>query len=182
MEVKYFKSDSDFLPKKCSRRCNGGVDRISLWKHVPNLNLNAKLLTNHYQEPIRGSAWDAERCKYIEIVSSVLQSRKAPLLKELRISLYANKSAQCAVAKWLEFVVSRQVERLRLDFLCVGPSDVVSCEELLGDNKVCLPQNLIGYKSLKSLHLRWFKVSGEAIESFLRNCPCWRNCISNIQF
>ncbi|XP_057808135.1 F-box/LRR-repeat protein At3g26922-like [Salvia miltiorrhiza] len=204
MDVKYFKSDSDFLAKEwCYRRCNGGVDRISelpdeiilgilsflslrecvttsvlssrwsdLWKHTPNLNLNAKLLTNHYQEPIQGHAWDAERCKYIEIVNSILQSHKAPSLKEFRISLYANKSAQCAVAKWLEFVLSRHVERLILDLVCDDTRNsvstyAVSLEELLRDR----PQDLIGFKSLKSLRLKGFRVSGEAIDSFLCNCP-----------
>ncbi|XP_057808100.1 putative F-box/FBD/LRR-repeat protein At4g13965 [Salvia miltiorrhiza] len=174
---------------ECCERCDGGVDRLSelpneiilvilsflslgecvttsvlssrwsdLWKHIPNLNLDAKLLTNDYHSLIRGSKWDAERCKYIEIVNSVLQSHKSPSLKEFRISLYANESAQCAVAKWLEFGISRQVEKLELDLQCQ-------------DSKVCLPQNLIGFKSLKSLCLKYFKVSGQAIDSLLRNCP-----------
>ncbi|XP_057808480.1 putative FBD-associated F-box protein At3g50710 [Salvia miltiorrhiza] len=186
---------------ECSRRCDGGVHRISelpdeivlvilsflslresvttsvlssrwldLWKHIPNLNLDAKLLTNQYKKPIRRSnTWYAEMCKYIEIVNSVLQPHKAPWLKEFRISLIADKSAQCAVTKWLEFVLSRQVERLELDLQCQGTcikvsSYVVSLEELLKDR----PQNLIGFKSLKSLCLKGFNVSGEAIDSFQR--------------
>ncbi|XP_057788551.1 putative F-box/FBD/LRR-repeat protein At4g13965 [Salvia miltiorrhiza] len=176
--------DSDFLPKKSSRRC----DRISelpdeiilvilsflslresvttsvlssrwsdLWKHTPNLNLDAKLLTNRYKKPI-------------EIINSVLQSHKAPSLNEFRISLYVNYLEQRAVAKWLEFVVSRQVERLELDLLGTElevPIFKVSLLELLRER----PQNLIGFKSLKSLCLKGFLVSGEVIDSFLRNCP-----------
>ncbi|KAL6505457.1 hypothetical protein OROHE_022836 [Orobanche hederae] len=248
MDGKYFKPGSNFLLKKCSRRCDGGVDinqlpdeiilvilsnlslresvrtnvlssrwsdlwkhtpnlkfdRISqlpdeiivlilsflplnesiatsvlssrwsnLWKRTPKLNFNTNLLKINGGNPIpvRGR-WHVESWKYLEMVSSVLQSHKAPSLKEIKISLCVSKSARFLVAKWLEFVFSRKVGRLELDFLCEEATRMVDLNELFRDKNIygCL-QDLIAFKSLKRLSLKCVKVGGEAIRLFLCNCP-----------
>ncbi|KAL6529157.1 hypothetical protein OROGR_014780 [Orobanche gracilis] len=262
MDEKYFKPDSKFVLKKCSRSCDGGVDRISelphkngvdridqlpddiilvilsnlllresvrtsvlssrwsdlwkhtpslkfdrisqlpdeiiililsflplnesvatsvlssrwcnLWKRTPKLDFNANLLKINRGNPIpvRGR-WHVESCKnYLELVSSVLQSHKAPSLKEFKISLYVSKSALFVVAKWLEFVFSREVVWLELDFLCEVAMHMVALDELFRDENIYgCPQDVIAFKSLKRLCLKCVKVGGEVIRLFLRNCP-----------
>ncbi|XP_042006758.1 uncharacterized protein LOC121755523 isoform X2 [Salvia splendens] len=100
------------------------------------------------------------------MVNSALESHRAPYLKQFRICFYINKSAQSTVTKWLEFVWSRQVERLELRFLCRSQNRTVVLEDMLG-----------GMRPMKYLReLCWInmKVSGEDISLFLRNCPLLR--------
>lgn len=85
-----------------------------LWKHTPNLDFNAQLLKT---SPNGGGSWDGEKCKYREMVNSVLQSHKAPSLKEFRISLYVTKSAYCIVN--------------------VGRQSAIVLEELLKESRIC---------------------------------------------
>ncbi|KAG6406866.1 hypothetical protein SASPL_134478 [Salvia splendens] len=96
------------------------------------------------------------------MVNSALESHQAIFLERFKIFIYINKSAQSTVTKWLEFVGSRQVERLELDFLCLSEKHGVE----LGD--------LRPMKYLKTMCLRSLKVSGEDISLFLRNCPLLR--------
>ncbi|KAH6767931.1 hypothetical protein C2S52_000078 [Perilla frutescens var. hirtella] len=193
MAVKPLKLDSKFPSEKVNgfdMRCDSGFDRISqlpdsiiisilcflplkeaaatsvlssrwseLWKHVPNLNFYAETLDTLTKECIP---------KYIEWVNSVIQSHKALSLENFTISFYVDISAQCMVNKWLEFVFSRRVERLELDFLCRSRKNRVVL-----DSSICqaLTQTPRFFKSLKELCLRKIKLSGEAVELFLCNCP-----------
>ncbi|KAG6406868.1 hypothetical protein SASPL_134480 [Salvia splendens] len=116
---------------------------------------------------IEHDSWDAETCKHVKVVNSVLESHQAINVKHLRISFYVNKSAQSAVAKWLEFVWARQVKRLRLNFHCHSVNHAL----VLGDSMGGVTRPM---KYLKSLSLRSMTISGEDISLFLQNCPLFK--------
>ncbi|XP_057772291.1 uncharacterized protein LOC130991872 [Salvia miltiorrhiza] len=97
------------------------------------------------------------------MVNSAIESHQALCLKKFSMSFYVNESGKSAVAKWLEFVWSTQVECLILSFRCSRPRSMVVLKELLGEMR---PMNY-----LKKLFLGTMRVSGEDISLFLRNCP-----------
>lgn len=104
----------------------------NLWKQTHILNFSSKILNLNNSSNVQGSSWDAERCKYIKLVNSVLQSHKALILKRFKISFYVNKSAQSHVDKWLELLLSRRVKSADLNFKCWEERDkVVVFEEFL---------------------------------------------------
>lgn len=98
----------------------------------------------------------------MKTVNSALKLHQALFLERFRIHFYINKSAQRKVTKWLEFVESRRVKRLDLDFLCQREKHRVALRDLRP------------MKYLEILCLRSLQMSGEDISNFLRNCPLLR--------
>ncbi|XP_042009310.1 F-box/LRR-repeat protein At3g26922-like [Salvia splendens] len=137
---------------------------LGLWKHTYHLRFNdtsrsCNIKTEH-------ASWDAETCKNVKLVNSVLKSHQSPFLNLFMIHFYINKSAQSIVAKWLEFVWSRQVKSLDLDLCCVSENNAVVLGDSLGEMKPM--------KYLQTLYFTNIKVSGEDIALFLKNCPILR--------
>ncbi|XP_047978631.1 F-box/LRR-repeat protein At3g26922-like [Salvia hispanica] len=134
----------------------------NLWKHTPNLDLFNRNYVRKTTE-IEHTSWDFETCQNVKMVNSALESHQAPCLKQFRICFYINKSAQSTITKWLEFVWSRQVERLELSFSCLRQKQAVVLEDMLGEMRPM--------KHLRELCLINMKVSSGDISLFLRNCP-----------
>ncbi|XP_047983531.1 putative F-box/FBD/LRR-repeat protein At4g13965 [Salvia hispanica] len=140
----------------------------NLWKHTSNLDfVNINRRHNKRTTEIEHDSWDVSTCKNVKMVNSVLESHKALFLKEFRIQFYINNSAQSTITKWLEFVWSRQVERLKLKFIC---ENSLKHKLLLGD----LLGEIRPMQHLKTLSLRSLIMSGEDISLFLKNCPLLR--------
>lgn len=118
-----------------------------LWRHSPKLRFDTNTTAG--------------------VVDSVLESHKALSLNRFSISCHVDKSAHSRVAKWLDFVFSRQVETLKLDLLCDQPFDRLEFSELLRESRV----SMLFFRSLKRLCLEHLKLSGEDVGIFLSNCP-----------
>ncbi|KAL1534172.1 hypothetical protein AAHA92_30390 [Salvia divinorum] len=139
---------------------------LDLWKHTCNLNFFDSNNIIQIKSETEHDSWDLETCKHVKTVNSALQSHQALSLKRFRLCFYANKSAQSTIIKWLEFVWSRRVKRLDLNFRCESRRHAVVLQDLLGEMRPM--------KYLETLVLKLMKVSGEDISLFLRNCPFLR--------
>ncbi|KAL8039165.1 hypothetical protein ABFX02_10G017100 [Erythranthe guttata] len=146
---------------------------INLWKHTPSLNFDAlNALTNKIQE---SSDWrkllKTERRNYRRWVNSVLRSHKSTTLKEFIICFDLNNSYKSSIARWLDFAFARQVQTLELD-LNTYSNCLFSGEFLYDRRSVGAPKSMVvGFKSLKSLTLRYIDMTGGDIECILQNCP-----------
>ncbi|KAK6120284.1 hypothetical protein DH2020_045975 [Rehmannia glutinosa] len=151
---------------------------INLWKHTSSLNFDAESALQKIAEPEvvekKYELLEMERPKYIKWVKRVLQSHKAPTLKEFRICFALSRSNRNAITRWLKFAFARKVERLELDLdgellmLSRPYENYTFPEELLTRS---IGAASIDFKSLRALSLKFVNVSGEAVEFFLRNCP-----------
>ncbi|XP_047943232.1 F-box/LRR-repeat protein At3g26922-like [Salvia hispanica] len=139
---------------------------LDLWKHTNHLDFFDTDDLYREKSDTEHDLWDVGTCKHVKMVNSVLESHQAPFLEEFRLHFYVNKSAQSAVAKWLRFVWSRQVESLDLNFRCDKENDLVVLEDLLGEMKPM--------KYLQNLSLMMMKLRGEDVSLFLKNCPLLR--------
>ncbi|KAL7095353.1 hypothetical protein ACP275_10G018700 [Erythranthe tilingii] len=146
---------------------------INLWKHTPSLNFDAlSALRNKIQE---SSDWrnllKTERRNYRRWVNSVLRSHKSTTLKEFIIRFDLNNSYKSSIAQWLDFAFARQVQTLELD-LGIYSNCLFSGEFLYDRRSVGAPKSMVvGFKSLKSLTLRYIDMTGGDIECILHNCP-----------
>ncbi|KAL8039158.1 hypothetical protein ABFX02_10G016800 [Erythranthe guttata] len=146
---------------------------INLWKHTPSLNFDAlSALRNKIQE---SSDWrkllKTERRNYRRWVNSVLRSHKSTTLKEFIIRFDLNNSYKSSIARWLDFAFARQVQTLELD-LGIYSNCLFSGEFLYDRRSVGAPKSMVvGFKSLKSLTLRYIDMTGGDIECILHNCP-----------
>ncbi|GER45560.1 F-box family protein, partial [Striga asiatica] len=153
--------------KEAGRTCVLSSRWRNLWSYISYLNFDDySSMEKIIQDPNFRSV---EREKYVRWVDSVLQSHRGFSLKELRICFSLIKSP--SITKWLEFAFERHIEKLELNLSdgdCVHGSDetYVFPQELLQENS-----RIFNYKTLKVLCLDCTKVSGEAIEFFLRYCP-----------
>ncbi|XP_012827731.1 PREDICTED: putative F-box/FBD/LRR-repeat protein At3g49030 [Erythranthe guttata] len=116
-----------------------------------------------------------ERRKYVKWVNSVLRSHKSTVLKEFRIHFPLNTSGRKKITRWLEFALSRQVQKLELDIHNYHDP----CKEYLFPDGFLIPSScrdnnpcmLVDFKSLRSLSLKSVSVSDGDINFFLDNCP-----------
>ncbi|EYU24345.1 hypothetical protein ABFS82_03G009600 [Erythranthe guttata] len=143
---------------------------INLWKYSTCLNLDRytdfkKIRRKH---PTTGDMLvDNERRNYVTWVNRILRSHKAPTLKQFRISFGLNRKHRKSITRWLEFALSRQVQRLELDLIYYNEPLMYYRfpDELLSHTFI------INFKSLRELIFSHVDVSDGAIEFFLRNCP-----------
>ncbi|EYU36072.1 hypothetical protein MIMGU_mgv1a019763mg, partial [Erythranthe guttata] len=161
-----------FLPVKQAARTSVLSSRwINLWKHISRLDFDAESAL--VKIAIDYNLHSEESCKYVEWVNRVIQSHKAETLKEFRVCFDLSPSAENAITQWLEFALLRHVEKLDLDVsagsLRVYTRDYAFPEKFLKPRSQS--SSCIDFKSLKALSLKCVKLSGEAIEFFLRNCP-----------
>ncbi|KAL7115645.1 hypothetical protein ACP275_04G195000 [Erythranthe tilingii] len=146
---------------------------INLWKHTPSLDFDDKsVLRKVYNQD---EVLKIERRKYVKWVNSVLRSHKSTVLKEFRIHFPLNTSGRKKITRWLEFALSRQVQKLELDIQNYHDP----CKEYLFPDGFLIPSScrdnnpcmLVDFKSLRSLSLKSVGVSDGDINFFLDNCP-----------
>ncbi|KAL7084833.1 hypothetical protein ACP275_14G246100 [Erythranthe tilingii] len=164
-----------FLPLKEAARTTVLSSRwINLWKHISRLDFDA--VSALVKIAIDYNLHGEESCKYVEWVNRVIQSHKAETLKEFSVCFDLSPSAENAITQWLEFALVRHVEKLDLD-VSAGSLRVYTRDYAYYafPEKFLKPpsqsSSRIDLKSLKALSLKYVKLSGEAIEFFLRNCP-----------
>ncbi|CAI9116819.1 OLC1v1018080C1 [Oldenlandia corymbosa var. corymbosa] len=129
------------------------------------------------------------RQKCVNWVNKVLLSHKATFLDVFRVRCYLNKFFAKDVDKWLQYVSTRRVKSLDLNFLRYDgvPSDVewaytfphdilgltyasAVCTTDSGENGINFDTRF-GFNALRNLALKNVSVCGKVLEFFLHNCP-----------
>lgn len=129
-----------------------------------------------------------ERPKYINWVNRVTRQHKGPTIDEFRICFDLDKSSRGAIDKWVEFAISKRVQKLELDLLENGemlrqpprnyPLPIKIFDRSLGStvkrHYLNLPKTVsdkeMEIKFLKLLFLKCVNVSEEALTKLLINC------------
>ncbi|XP_024989590.1 putative F-box/LRR-repeat protein At4g15060 isoform X2 [Cynara cardunculus var. scolymus] len=152
-----------------------------------------------------------ERPKYINWVNRVTRQHKGPTIDEFRICFDLDKSSKGAIDKWVEFAISKRVQKLELDLLENGemlrqpPRNYVFPIKIFDRSlglsvkrqSLSVPRMVSGkemeIKFLKSLFLKCVNVSEEALRKLLTSCPALQQlsihgsgdliscCISHLQ-
>ncbi|KAL4575003.1 hypothetical protein LXL04_021843 [Taraxacum kok-saghyz] len=116
-----------------------------------------------------------ERPKYINWVNRVTRQHKAPTIISFRISFDLDKSSKGAIDKWVDFAISKRVQKLELDLLENGetlrqpPKNYVFPIKSINLPKLVYRRET-ELKFLKSLFLKCVNVSEEAFGKLLTNC------------
>ncbi|KAL4626243.1 hypothetical protein ACB092_05G082100 [Castanea dentata] len=128
---------------------------------------------------------------YVKWVDHVLGQYEVSTINEFRISFDLDQNSTHAINSWIEFAMTREVQRLEMDLLGRRPYNALSskrcrskCKRLwrsqscgCSSEQFCL--NLLstrtptfcGFKFLKDLYLKNVGITQEVIEYFLANCP-----------
>ncbi|KAI3817824.1 hypothetical protein L1987_11622 [Smallanthus sonchifolius] len=130
-----------------------------------------------------------ERPKYINWVNRVTRQHKGPTIDDLRICFDLDKTSKCAIDKWVEYAVSKRVQKLELDLLENGemlrqtPRNYVFPIKIFDRSSgltakrpaLTVPKTVsvkeMEIKSLKSLFLKCVNVSEDTIAKLLISCP-----------
>nr|XP_016447010.1 PREDICTED: F-box/LRR-repeat protein At3g26922-like [Nicotiana tabacum] len=159
---------------------------LRLWTCIPRLDFDATKPLDEVASQFKLRKRHMK--KYLRWVNRTLQMCKGQRLDQFRVNFDLNKFAQREIDSWLEFALSREVQRLELDLLKGGEDirDFDYCytfpERLLGLNGFSsgLPHSINfqtsplvsqNFKSVKMLLLKSVNVTGEVLEFFLHNCP-----------
>ncbi|GMY08247.1 F-box/FBD/LRR-repeat protein At1g16930-like isoform X1 [Fagus crenata] len=145
---------------------------------------------------------ETERQRFVERVNHFLgENDEVPTIDEFRISFDLNQSFTQAINSWIEFAMTRQVQRLEMDLLGFRPYHGLSsrhlskkkkkdgwssrlwnekCRQLLSSQQSCgwsRTQFCLSLPSirpptfLKELYLKNVSITQEVVEYFLANCP-----------
>ncbi|XP_076890965.1 putative FBD-associated F-box protein At5g38570 [Bidens hawaiensis] len=119
-----------------------------------------------------------ERPKYINWVNRVIRQHKGPTIDDLRICFDLDKTSKSAIDKWVEFAVSKRVQKLELDLLENGetlrqtPRNYAFPIKIF--ERLTVKRNSLSFpktETLKSLFLKCVNVSEDTIAKLLVNCP-----------
>ncbi|KAF3960496.1 hypothetical protein CMV_014799 [Castanea mollissima] len=128
---------------------------------------------------------------YVKWVDRVLGQYEVSTINEIRISFDLDQNSTHAINSWIEFAMTRELQRLEMDLLGRRPYNALSsrrcsskCKRLwrsqsCGPSREQFCLNLLstrtptfrGYKFLKDLYLKNVGITQEVIEHFLANCP-----------
>lgn len=158
---------------------------LPLWTYIYRLHFNATKPLN--EVALNPKLRKMHMNKYIRWVNRTLQMCKVERLDQFRVCFDLNKFAHHDIDRWLEFAVSRQVQRLELDLLKGGevtryspycynfPAQHFGLNDYAAQPRLSyvhkLPPLLRNFKSLKVLLFKSVNVTGEVLEFFLYNCP-----------
>ncbi|KVI09956.1 putative FBD-associated F-box protein At5g56700 isoform X2 [Cynara cardunculus var. scolymus] len=131
----------------------------------------------------------AERNNYINWVNRIIRQHKSPIIDEFKICFDLDKNAKGAIRKWIEFAISKNVQRLELDLRqknglisygwknYVFPNKIFdrkcgSSSKRPSFNALVRPYaTVMEIKFLKALILKRVDVDDEGLKKILSNCP-----------
>ena len=152
-----------------------------LWTSITILDFDATKATDTIQSgPM-----------YVKWVDRVLGQYEVSTINEFRISFDLDQNFMHAINSWIEFAMTREVQRLEMDLLGQRPYNTLSsrrcsskCKRLwisqsCGSSREQFCLNLLsartptfhGNNFLKDLYLKNVGITQEVIEYFLANCP-----------
>ncbi|KAL3512618.1 hypothetical protein ACH5RR_025335 [Cinchona calisaya] len=127
-----------------------------------------------------------ERHRYVRWVNKVLRScSKGNNIEEFRVFFNLDISSKKSIDKWLMFALSRKVQRIELNLTLDGGTSSRRDEDCYTfPCKFFIPRKYPGprlrsmnpctsfeIKYLRALSLTFVRVTGEAVQDLLRNCP-----------
>ncbi|KAK4579390.1 hypothetical protein RGQ29_029169 [Quercus rubra] len=152
-----------------------------LWTSITILDFDATKATDTIQSgPM-----------YVKWVDRVLGQYEVSTINEFRISFDLDQNFMHAINSWIEFAMTREVQRLEMDLLGQRPYNTLSsrrcsskCKRLwisqsCGSSREQFCLNLLsartptfhGNNFLKDLYLKNVGITQEVIDYFLANCP-----------
>ncbi|CAI0419979.1 unnamed protein product [Linum tenue] len=154
---------------------------VDLWKFVPNLDFDVPKVRQCIWENYWNSG-DMEpvlfgRRRYIEWVNRVLTHYQGRKVNNFHVcfNIHNESNANGDIDRWLDFAISKRVQKLKLDFERYGDAswDASGCyifsERCFKHMKTS--EGLSDIRFLQSLCLAFVDVSDEILEHFLCNCP-----------
>ena len=155
-----------------------------LWAYSTRLDFDSKnalgkLIINQSTERPRYVEWVD---RFVECVDHVLGEYEVPTLDEFKISFDLDQRSTESINSWVEFAMTRPVQRLEMDLLGIRPYHYFqnlyykqSCgcspkQFSLNLPRICPPTSL-GFKFLKDFYLKNVSITTEVLEYFLANCP-----------
>ena len=109
-----------------------------------------------------------EREKFLQWVNHTPKSYRISTIDEFMVCFEFNDGSKSHVDGWIDFAISKGVNRLELDFTAAESYKCTRCymfpNERFTSEKTCI-------KSLTSLTLKYIRLTGELLEHFLSNCP-----------
>ncbi|CAN0841161.1 Putative F-box/LRR-repeat protein At5g02930 [Linum grandiflorum] len=144
---------------------------VDLWKLLPNLELDYGSMLNEKL---------VEKKTYIQLVSKVLAQHKGPKVNNLRICLQLTSTSNSNgdIERWVEFAISKGVERLALDFNRGPPRANYDSEfdeyddygELKGFSQSGVLLGLSNIRFFRALHLRSVQLTDAIFNHLVLNC------------
>ncbi|GMY08138.1 F-box/FBD/LRR-repeat protein At1g16930-like isoform X2 [Fagus crenata] len=155
-----------------------------LWAYSTRLDFDSKnalgkLIINQSTERPRYVEWVDG---FVECVDHVLGEYEVPTLDKFKISFDLDQRSTESINSWVEFAMTRPVQRLEMDLLGIRPYHYFqnlyykqSCgcspkQFSLNLPRICPPTSL-GFKFLKDFYLKNVSITTEVLEYFLANCP-----------
>ncbi|KVI09943.1 FBD-like protein, partial [Cynara cardunculus var. scolymus] len=163
-----------------------------LWCQAVRLDFedNKRLDDNIVAQPkLRPKLRLLERNKYINRVNRVIRQHRSAMIEEFKICFDLDKYCKGSISKWIEFALSKNVQKLELDLIdksqmCSDPAlnfvfpnkilDRISGSSLKRQSYSTVPRmpstKVMGIKFLKVLILKCVNINDEAISKILVSC------------
>jgi hypothetical protein len=186
-----------------SRRWRSYITRLRLhFDDTKALRKDQSTERQRFFERVNHFWGETERQRFVERVNHFLgENDEVPTIDEFRISFDLNQSSTEAINSWIEFAMTRQVQRLEMDLLGFRPYHGLysrhlskkkkkngwssrlwneKCRQLLSSQQSCgwsRTQFCLSLPSirpptfLKELYLKNVSITQEVVEYFLANCP-----------
>lgn len=161
-----------------------------VWKSSTSLNFDVKFGVG---KPflrfcrLEYEKMDQESRRYVNWVDSVMETHRAPTIKQFRVCFDIDCRFTTSVNRWIEFAMNKRVHTLQLEFYRETREDVYqfphkilglereSALKLSSDSSGTPSLDFCGcnirFNFLKVLHFREVDVTQDVFEYFLSNCP-----------
>ncbi|THG03337.1 F-box/FBD/LRR-repeat protein At5g53840-like [Camellia sinensis] len=141
-----------------------------LWTSVSALNFDAnETLDTIVANP---ELRDVERSKYINFVNHVVKHHRGLTIDEFRICFDLDETSNDDIEGWVQFAMRKEVQWLVLDLSENGESTRKHSQNYTFPLRLVegMQHCNFGFKSLKSLSLKWVNINGQVFEYLLSNC------------
>jgi hypothetical protein len=143
-----------------------------LWRNLSQLNFDSTPSGN-----LGWRVFDAEGCKYIEQVNSIIKIYNRPILQDFRVHFRLKNHHKGDIDEWIQFAVNKKVEFLELNltdknqYLNENPDSYDFPLILSKTNRRPLNATIVEILSLRKLVLKMVNVTDSILEELLTTCP-----------
>ncbi|XP_059657469.1 F-box/LRR-repeat protein At2g42730-like [Cornus florida] len=157
--------------REAARTCVLSKRWEHVWSYKRVLNFDALQTILHLKS--NRNELEVGRSRYINWVNKVVESHHGSTIDEFRVSFCLNNSSSCDIDRWIEFAITKRVQRLEVDFepWCFHRDGVAYAFTNRIYIHIKTPAGFSSIRSLRSLCFKFVNISGEILECFVSNCP-----------